>query len=438
MNDNLDPTIDLELESRLRRYAVGEAPVPARLYRFVTEVAGEAARTKTGPVPRERVRREQAARRSGGRALLIGLAAAAVIAVSATALLVAVRPSTPTTTEATPSNWPWQGISWQKITATSFAQNPGDYLGFPPLQVQSLHGQLYTTILGEVWRSADSIHWSRVSGVASGAGVWASGDALLSVFYSCSTGTWCEQWNRAIAYSTDATTWKETALGNCWIAGVASNGKRAVLMLSSPAKGHESYRTAVPYVSLDGATWTAASLPGDMAAAIDTTISTTREGFVVSGLVPDPSAITIEDGVRGFHRSWSSPDGLTWTRAELPPIDTSVDWLVQIHQGSAGDEVDGWHSSDGSHWTRDEAAGGIRHLQSNGSVVVGYGADGALYATIGDGRWYRLAPTGDYNATPAEGTWAILPTGLLYFDGVDVYYGRAVGSGTQLQTAAAS
>lgn len=436
MNDDMDLTIDFEVESRLRRYAGREAPVPARLYRFVAEVAGEAAPNPTGPVRLERVRQWQAGRRSRGRALLVGLAAAAVIAVSATTLLIAVRPSTPTTATA-PSDWPWQGLSWQKITATSFAQNPGDYLGYPPLQVQSWHGRLYANVSRGIWQSADSIQWNRVSEVVSGTELWATSDALVSVFYGCYTGTTCEQWSR-IAYSTDAITWKQSSLADSWIVGVAGNGERVVLMLGSPAKGHESYRTALPYVSTDGATWTAASVPDDMAAAIDTTISTTREGFVVSGLDPDPTSETIEDGVRGFHRSWSSPNGLTWTRTDLPPIDTSAPWLVQIQRGSAGDEVDGWHSSDGSHWTRDETAGGTRAMQSNGSVVVGYGGDGALYATIGDGRWYRLVSTGDYNATPAEGTWTIVPTGLLYSDGVDVYYGRAVGSGTQLQTPSAS
>ncbi|MGD0018909.1 MAG: hypothetical protein ABSD62_06600 [Candidatus Limnocylindrales bacterium] len=437
MNDSLDPTIDFEVEGRLRRYAAGDAPVPARLYRFVAEIAGEAAPIATGPVRLERVRRGQIGRRSGGRALLVGLAAAAVIAVTATALLIAVRPNThgPATAAATaPGGWPWQGLEWQKITATSFARGSD---GFPGLQVQSWHGRLYTNVFG-IWQSDDSIHWNRVSEVASGTQLWATSDALVSVSYGCYTGTTCELWNLTVQYSTDGVTWQQGSLADFWLEGVAGNGERVVLMLGSPAKGHEAYRSAVPYVSTDGATWTAASVPADMAAAIDTTISTTREGFLVSGLVPDKSSETIEDGVRGFHRAWSSPDGLTWTRTDLPPIDTSSPWLVQVQRGSAGDEIGGWHSADGSHWTTDETAGGTRAMQSNGSVVVGYGDDGALYATIGDGRWYRLASTGDFSGTPEEGKWAVVPTGLLYFDDVDVYYGRAVGSGTQFQTAPAS
>jgi hypothetical protein len=447
MNDDIDLVIDPEVESRLRRISRDPEPqVPSRLYRHVEHVAG-AHRPELAGVPLERL--------AGPRLLpmprrrtLAGLAAALVLAVAGSALLIAIHPNKVATTPG-PATWPWTALEWTDITSTAFpvSNTTVDMSEAMSITMIPWKGRLFANPEAVLWSSADGTHWAKVDGAPQMTVLRSTKDWLLAI-----TSCWslaCSDPGPAVRYSTDGVTWKPsefpTSLG---ISEVATTGDRAILLVTSPPSADPfPKQTGTIYVSTDGVTWQVDkdSVPADMAGALWMSIGSTRAGFIASGMVADPNGTetmtqTDENGTQtwtGSERSWFSADGVSWA-----PIDAATyRYGNNVYQGKLGDAdpSGAMHSFDGLRWQHDEEIPpGLSGAtaSSNGEEILAQGDGPSFLVSQGDGQWQTLQSGGDIESLPQGGlSWAV-PGGVIYDGGGRVFYGRALSGVTFTRTLA--
>jgi hypothetical protein len=463
---------DLDLERRLRRISEDSEPaVPGSLYRYLDQVAEGTTMTDEKTSQTASVALVPQSRRSvrSGRPqlkALMGVAAALAVAVAVGTLLIAVRG---TGTGATPpvAPDPWTALEWHDITATSDRLVPtcpslvpcfGP--GSPAQPVVSWPGGLIANGAAGQWASKDGQTWSHVPGSPTLMWLGAIGSKLIGVApsdRSCpssvpSGSTDTCAWPGGIGISADGVSWQAASVpwSRVPIAQFIATSKGAIVVAQSG-----DGRPAL-YASRDGVSWSMSTIPDDLAAALGGSLGggyayAVREGYVAMGPVANCSAAATGlancgDSPAYSWAMWSSSDGVTWSRSE-PKLPENWSGLGPIHRGLLGDaSVDGTHSTDGVTWTVDASNGLLgtgdiqitsdgRHilLVEHGNSFVAWNS--ALYVSLGDGRWQKLSQGGDVGGLPSGGQAFLLPNGVLYAAGGQLYFGQAV-SGTPVQETA--
>jgi hypothetical protein len=453
MRDDFDPPTDQEVESRLRQISHDPEPqLPARVFRYVDAVAG-GTRPGLADVQLEPLRGPRLVPRPARRAI-VGLAATLILAVAGAALLVAVHPNK---VAAPPASRPWTALEWHDVTSTAFpatSSAPGGS-GAPngPESVITWKGRLLASISSQLWWSSDGIHWQQVKDAPGIVTLVATKDWLLELGSTCQ-GLACGTRTGPVEYSTDGLTWKVSQFPPLEISGVAAANDRAVILTKSPDAVHPGLTTSVPHVSVDGATWQVyeGSMPADMAAAWDMAITSTRAGFVASGLVADPNGADLGGGIdsgveftlTGSYRYWFSADGRSWA-PYAPGLESAYGGILSAFRGSAGDALaDGrHHSRDGLTWLADAnplprpgAMAEAVPLCSDGAEILGQGLGPTFYVSRGDGLWLGLQNGGDVGSLPQGGQAWVVPGGVIYDGGGRVFFGKALSGVTLDETLA--
>jgi hypothetical protein len=316
------------------------------------------------------------------------------------------------------------------------------------------NGGLLADMAGSLWSSTDGQSWHLVAGAPTltqllSTGTWLMG--TTSVDMTCPMNGEAQTCSTAggVSYSTDGSSWSQASVpwtGRAIVGSAAANSAAVVLVSKNPLQEVNDPASAVtPYASSDGATWVKATVPADMAAATMASVTSTRAGFVVSGLVADPGGDQEVSGenasgqftVKGFQRYWFSADGLTWSSYDPG----RQGWYGTVYSGSRGDTTwaPGMHSSDGLHWTPDETnlsqdAAGMIQESSDGTEILFQGEGPVFMVGLGDGRWQRLQNGGDIGSLPRGGQSWVVPGGVIYDGGGRVYFGKAVTGVTITKT----
>jgi hypothetical protein len=449
-DDELDH--DPDLESRLRRISQDPEPqVSGRVHRYVQSVASGAedsygpARSKLRPLAGPRLLRMRKL------VAITGLAAALVLAIAGTLLITTLRSNGPAATPR--SAGMWSALEWHDITSTAFpaSSQPGSE-GIGSGAVVAWKGSLLANPQGNLWSSTDGQTWRQLGNVPSVINLLATKDWLLGIGLTrtpCigSSPGICQDAG-AIWYSADGVAWKKAQVpftGDL-VVGDAANNTGAVVLASPKDTSDPWSSPTTPYASSDGATWTKATVPADMAGAIMANVTSTRAGFVISGFVADPAG-NVEWGVtnasgqlslKGFERYWFSADGLAWSTYDPGP---AIGQAMRVYGGSLGDAMspvfDGVHSADGLHWTRDEtnlSPVGMIQESSDGTEILVQGEGPVFTVGLGDGRWQRLQNVGNIGSLPRGGQSWVVPGGVIYDGGGRVYYGKALTGVTPTQT----
>ena len=242
------------------------------------------------------------------------------------------------------------------------------------------------------FHSADGISWTQVPpsaglGNAEVYGLVAVGSGLVAIGETCLRTPVVEStWEGAVVWtSPDGLTWDRVAEPSGldeahWLEAV---GSRVVAIGWEATDGPQPIVTA--FVSEDGISWTQAfrdeSGGGSGASAVG------GQGYTVAGRRgTELIRLTASQG-SGRMSAWSSPDGLTWTRAEVEVPDIGRlravagvgGWWVAA--GLDDQDVPAvWTSQDGLGWGRvpDDTttfgtAGGIVDMVAHGSDLVAVG-----------------------------------------------------------------
>jgi hypothetical protein len=448
MRDDFDPTIDFDVEGRLRRISRDpQPPVPARLFRLAEEVA-DGAPVGFGGVKLERLR-TPAIVPGPVRKALIGLAATLVLAMAGTALFVAVRPNKAASTPS--ASWPWTALEWRELPVTAFPEASSPLgPGIDEISVIEWQGRVLVHDSRDIWSSTDGTHWKHLAANPGMVTLRATKNWLLDIGASCWRDGWCFTGGGPVGYSTDGVTWRNSEFPTFDITGVATTDDRALLLARRPGAVHDLLSTTIPYVSVDGASWQTAKLPSDMAGALNLSVTSGRAGFVVSGIVPDPNGSEQLSGtdsagsysVKGFYRYWYSADGLAWTDYELSGMESTFGGQLSIYRGSAGDAFPmiSYHSLDGLSWTRDESsvlrAADISEASTDGNEILAQGDGPTFYVSRGDGYWQALQNGGDVGSLPQGGESWVAPGGVIYVAQDRIFYGAARSGETPARTLA--
>ncbi len=319
--------------------------------------------------------------------------------------------------------------------------------------------------------SPDALHWTMVQDVP-GCGVVASekpdpcggslhwlvpvGDGLLAVTDqfgpSCSTDIEpCgvpTQW-----LTVDGKHWTQLH-SSTWDAAWASRGRLLSIaggIAGILAVGADADDAPMAVFSADGRTWTAVSSPAfDNAVFRDATA--TSAGFVIVGRDGKPDGWAYGEPSApwgsGTPAAWLSPDGLTWTSAdvegqrfagaELSEVAAGADGLFAL--GTTRESVAGtapkagWASADGRTWRMVgegyERSFGWRLASDGGHLVtMASGTDQtgawrvAYWASTDGATWTQLSPTRpvsppspDVDGLPWYGFW-VVPDGIVQSQG---------------------
>jgi hypothetical protein len=242
----------------------------------------------------------------------------------------------------------------------------------------------------------------------------------------CGVGWWsggpCRLW-----FSADGLSWRELSTGslfvNADVVDVAA-GPKGVVAIGfgteySPGPAHVWY-------SADGSSWKAVALPVTMQSAGIEGVAAGPNGFEIVGM---PEATDVINSI--LPGAWSSPDGLTWTRATMA-TDYQRDqtkWLESVFIGRDGmAAVDGhgyesagvqWQSADGRTWQW--SLPGVAPLISDGARIIGqrFADAGFTVSQSFDGIDWTPLPVVPVDVVPADQVGpscqilAISPTGLL-------------------------
>jgi hypothetical protein len=433
---------DSELEARLRRVAAGPAPdVPASLREHLVDVTAGREGRIVGGVALSPVR--PAGRGWSGRRrvwALASLAAVLVIAVSAAGLLVGTRgpqaaATLPLRTDV--GQGEWTGLEWHDITATAQGISSTEqwYVGGNPLVAwrggfAMLGGDM------NVWLSKDGLTWTRAAGAPRYAGMVAVGPYLLA--WGATTDASGAFTGSGLWRTVDGVTWTSVSMPSAVTpVGLAGSSSGAVIW-STPSDVGQPAGPSQIYLCADAATWTRATLPADLAAAIDVQVSPFLDGFVAMGDVPDPNGNIGKSTDSGpetkySERSWISRDGLTWTSYQptLLASDSDQPW-TNMQEGRLGAGDGRIHSTDGGvTWSRDrvqlpDSMVGYQLVSDGDRIVMAAGGGGQFYLSEGDGNWIQLEQGGDVGSLPSDGRIMLLPNGVLWIGGGRVYFGQAL------------
>jgi hypothetical protein len=454
---------DLDLAIRLRRIAAEPEPaVPGSLYRFADEVAQGAAASHQG-IGREAPISFTPARAAAARRpvrVLAGLAAALVLVMAVGTLLIAVNGNRG---PAADSPDDWTGLEWHDITATSDglflrdAWQGGDYSSVN--RVVEYKGMLIAIGFGSgsdlMWTSRDGRTWNHVAGAPA---LTALG-VVNGVLVGQGTATQSTPWMSWV--SNDGVNWRSAVQpfgGEDGVGGFATIST-AALVLDYP-NAMTAGRLVCPevYATSDGISWVKGSLPAGFTASMGIQVSS-RLGFVATEYVngpdapgpvvaqtypaqgsPVPEACPAQgsSAPQGFY-SWSSHDGLTWTRLDVAALGNDV--AAGVYSGALGDSIPpfppsggfGFHTANGIAWTRDRDSvsnTGMNVSQADGRhILISAGWNVVFTVSRGDGHWRELRQGGDIGALPGGGQAFLLPDGVLYAGGGRLFYGKAVAGG---------
>jgi hypothetical protein len=429
---------DLDLERRLRRLAAEPQPkVPASLRQQANRIAGgDFGRNLNGVTVVPLASRGRAL--SGWRRLsaMTGVAAVLVVAVVAAGLLLGQRgpnPSPAWTPRPDAGTGEWTGLEWHDITATAggmFTETPWWLDSVSSGGIVRWRGG-FATMSGDLrlWISRDGLTWSRAAGAPMAFPVSLNGQLLACGLSYDGTRTAC--WR-----SDDAVTWQQVATPfDASRAGLVQSGGRVVAAVATgtDTTGNSPHDL---WVSSDGVTWVRATLPTDLASALNLYLVPSAFGFLAQGQVHDPDGniISYDAGKllgRYSARAWISRDGLTWaTYAPSTPSGTRL-FEYPIQYGRLGATTGELYSTDGgSTWLQETATlaglGGAQPASDGSRIVLAAGGGSEFYVGLGDGRWQKLAMGGDAGSLPAPGHMMLLPNGVLWFAGARVYFGQGL------------
>jgi hypothetical protein len=448
---------DPDLERRIRSIAESpQPPVAGSVYRYASEVAEH-----KGGIQTRRLFSFSSGRRRA--ATFASLAAAAVLAVALTGVVLSLRGNntavkpTPTSSAPSvspspvrPSVEPTLDLASAQPSFPTVDPLPPDYvtLGADPSSTWSkvtftqVTADVHTTPLwsaprrwsggwvGSIdmgdrkwlaWTSADGRSWHANS---------APGPALAAP-----TGL--------VAYDDTGYAWT-SAHGNAWtrhpitgLEGVlvydrvgGSNG-----ILASVKNNADSPPTELAF-STDGMTWRRLGLPVDGGGITITQIAWTGQRFLAIGSMPSGTT-SAESQVAAF----SSSDGLTWSKSTLEaPAGITLRELITLETGQGGAIMQVFDSAgayrwlrsvDALTWTEMPASGPLvalkARLYSNGERFVARSwADGQLWSSFDGQTWTALqgkAPEGgqiDYVQF-----FGVFPSGVSYEFKTTIQYGAA-------------
>lgn len=122
------------------------------------------------------------------------------------------------------------------------------------------------------------------------------------------------------------------------------------LVASGRSRGTKMARSReVGWHSVDGLTWTEATIPGDDPKITDSTVTPDGSMAIMVGYHSEWSERGSEGAV------WSTRDGIGWTQAQAPPV-REVDWVAASNDAivvSGGDHL--WASEDLEAWQQAES-----------------------------------------------------------------------------------
>jgi hypothetical protein len=450
---------DPDLERRLRRIAEDpEPPMPGRLYWFVARVPGDAAagaseagvgRDSVRPMPRRRWPRKRS------RVIaVVGVAAVVVAVIAAGTLRHDVGPvSTPRGPLPSAPSLQWTGLNWHDVTSKADGLFAGGPAAVSFGGVVSWSGGLVALASDGVWTSKDGQSWKHVAGSPTLSMLGEVGGKLIGLGFvpstACPIGALpaggCSQFGGAWT-SDDAVTWRSVSVpfDGSVIASLATHPNGAIVVtypaMAPPNSMAFFQGPATIYATVDGASWSRATVPDDLANSIGgLSVSTFGKGYLVSGLVADPGGSDQTTDSLGIMttvsvRHWSSPDGLTWSLFEPHPADQPL-W-GQIYAGRLGYVAGflGSHSSDGITWISDppdsswfpNGGGQFQILGDGQRILVSLGWNPTFEVGFGDGHWQTLDQGGDIGTLPGGGQAYLLPDGVLYTANGRVFFGRAL------------
>ena len=279
----------------------------------------------------------------------------------------------------------------------SFPQTPaGGIVGAPPDTF--------------IWRSTDGEHWSllgdwpsmtsgpRPEGwdetqypIKTGLVDVASGpDGLLAIGNSYGENVLIP----VLLHSTDGRTWSEVSLPadspSALLESVVTFDGGFVIVGAVNAGPRAETSTPAAWVSADGRSWTGTSFDVGQVAGSDF-------GRVVAsadGLLASAGAREMHTGPR-FTTSWSSPDGLTWSPADVPSDEVAADGtrilaFGPVPQASTGQPWPGfseaWVSTDAASWTPVT----MSKVLDDGLEGMWIVPDGVIYAGV-QSFWFATA-----------------------------------------------
>jgi len=450
---------DPDLERRLRLIAEDpEPPMPGRIYWFAARVPGDAAAgaTEAGMVGRDSVRPMRSRHWPSKRSRVIavgGVAALLVAVIAAGTLRHDIRPaSSPSGPLPSAPSLQWTGLNWHDVTSKVDGLFAGDTAAASFGGVVAWSGGLVAHASDGVWTSKDGQSWKHVAGSPTLSTLGEVGGKLIGLGFvpstACPIGALpaggCSQVG-GVWTSDDAVTWRSVSVpfDGAMVAILATHPNGAIVVtypaMAPPNSMAFFQGPATIYATVDGASWSRATVPDDLANSIGgLSVSTFGKGYLVSGLVADPGGSDQTTDSLGIMmtvtvRHWSSPDGLTWSLFEPHPADQPL-W-GQIYAGRLGYVAGffGSHSSDGITWISDTpdffwaANGGQYQVLGDGQrILVSLGWNPTFEVGFGDGHWQELDQGGDIGTLPGGGQAYLLPDGVLYAAGGRVFFGRAL------------
>jgi hypothetical protein len=411
--------------------------------------------------------------------------------------------SWPATSTATPaatydvSNVPpaptgeWKSIHWVEVPAASvtalLSPDPGasvetidtesyvagwsrGFVGFSLQTLTASESRPVATLSTSVATiattySSDGVHWHDGSVMRQPVsfdnlqvvGLFEGPSGLLAVGASGACG---DSWIEALWTSPDGVSWQQVdtkkAFGQAVIENVSGGSSGFVAV-------DETGRAA--WTSRDGQSWRPVKLDTPVSSRIDDGTAFSG-GYVLVGsteavgarscvaYVTDGSAPPTPAPPMRSPAVWWSPDGATWTKAELPGATSA--YSVQMHVCRANDRTlvaladystdansgsTFWISNDGRTWKSPAAPSGLStHLLTDGQhglLVVDPQDAGVADAPSGntsismvtdDGGLVALAQQGDRPPYNWKEQWAVGPTGILWTDGSRLWIGLPSGA----------
>lgn len=241
---------------------------------------------------------------------------------------------------------------------------------------------------GFIWGSADGEAWLSIAGSTPLDGV------ILDTVAVGDPGVVAAGWNDAGAvalFSADGTSWFSHEIPashpGSSIVSVAWRDGHFVAV-----GGGGEPLAAVSWISTDGRAWTRVPIIEENHQASLTSVAVGPDSFVAGGMQ------------LGHPATWSSPDGASWTVADLPGSLADDPGRIRYTGGHfffpiGGDAM--WVGTDGRHWTKVTVPGfgvGVFDVIAirGGFVAVGRTSGnnqaGIVATWAGDGMQWRLAP----------------------------------------------
>jgi hypothetical protein len=288
------------------------------------------------------------------------------------------------------------GSSWQSVS--TLPPSLGGRLSSITVQGSSFFAAGYRGVRGPgiVWSSANGQTWTAAPDSATLAtsplrAVTTGPKGLLALGNDCSGGGECGLDNSGSFLSADGTTWTPGGqvsgnLQRAWNTAWASSQFVAV-----GSDGNSEPDTGRITTSPDGMTWTMADVPSIDASQIQS-VAAGKQTVVAVG------HSQLSDGTWRA-ASWASTDGQTWKASDSQASLQGGDMLAVVAGGpgfvAVGTGADGaaaWTSTDGLTWTAVADGPDLKGATmdavattSNGLVAAGYDSDGALVWSSTDG-----------------------------------------------------